>query len=224
MTDTPRQTELAAIYRERFGHKLSYRRAVWKVLVDDLFVPRLGAPTTVLELGTGYGDFVNQCGATYRYAIDLNPETKAYLDDDVEFLCQDARLPWALADRSVDAVFTSNFFEHLPEKEAISEVLREAHRVLRPGGRLVAIGPNIKHVPGAYWDFWDHTIPLTDQSLAEAMKLSGFGIRERRSRSLPYTMSNVRELPTIFLKVYLKLPFVWRFFGHQFLIVAERKS
>jgi SAM-dependent methyltransferase len=222
MHDTARQAELAAIYRARFGHRLEYRRAVWKVLVDDLFTSRLGAPNTVLELGTGYGDFVNQCGAPVRYALDLNPDAKDYLDDDVTFLCQDARLPWNVPDESVDAVFTSNFFEHLPEKEAISEVLREARRVLRPGGRLVALGPNIKHVPGAYWDFWDHTIPLTDLSLAEAMKLSGFGIRERKGRTLPYTMSNVRELPTAFLKVYLRVPLAWRFFGHQFLVVAER--
>jgi predicted SAM-dependent methyltransferase len=40
----------------------------------------------------------------------------------------------ALADGSVDTVFTSNFFEHLPTKEVLMETLRESHRVLTPVG------------------------------------------------------------------------------------------
>jgi SAM-dependent methyltransferase len=214
--------ELAAIYRERFGHNLSYRRSVWKILVEQLFRPRAGRPNSVLEIGTGYGDFINQFDSPQRAAMDLNPDAADYLEAGVTFHCQDATKRWPLDDESVDLIFTSNFFEHLPDKDAICRVLDEAHRVLVPGGRVMAIGPNIKHVPGAYWDFWDHTTPLTDKSLAEAFKLGGFTIAEKRSRTLPYTMSNVREAPVVLLKLYLRMPFAWRIFGHQFLVVGEK--
>jgi SAM-dependent methyltransferase len=219
---TKQQDEVAAIYRERFGHNLSYRRGVWNVLVEDLFRKRAGNPETVLEIGTGYGDFINQFEAKHRLAMDLNPDAAKFLDPSVTFFCQDATQAWKLDNASVDLIFTSNFFEHLPDKDAISQVMKEALRVLKPGGRMMALGPNIKHVPGAYWDFWDHTIPLTDKSLAEAFKLGGFTVREAFSRTLPYTMSNVREAPLFLLRAYLRMPFAWRILGHQFLVVVEK--
>ena len=52
-------------------------------------------------------------------------------------------------------MFTSNFFEHLPDKAALERTLLNAKRSLRSGGKLVMMGPNIKYVPGAYRDFFD---------------------------------------------------------------------
>ena len=40
----------------------------------------------------------------------------------------------AIADGSVDVVFTSNFFEHLPNKVALVQTLAECHRILRDRG------------------------------------------------------------------------------------------
>jgi hypothetical protein len=62
-------------------------------------------------------------------------------------------------------VFTGNLFEHLPGKTHLGHTLRAAFRCLRKGGRLIAMGPNIKFVPGAYWDFYDHHLALTKLSL-----------------------------------------------------------
>ena len=120
-------------------------------------------------------------------------------------------------------MFTSNFFEHLPDKPALGRTLDEIHRCLRPGGRLVAMGPNVKHVPGAYWDFWDHHIALTEASLSEAS--ADPRVRHRRlHRSLPALHDgNGRQYPMAFLRAYLKLPFAWRFFGKQFLVVGARR-
>ncbi|MEM0898019.1 MAG: hypothetical protein AAGJ79_14175 [Verrucomicrobiota bacterium] len=65
---------------------------------------------------------------------------------------------------------------------------------------------------------------MTDLSLAEALELSGFRVVESFARFLPYTMVGKKPLPPFFLKLYLKMPFAWRFFGKQFLVIAEKPS
>jgi SAM-dependent methyltransferase len=127
-----------------------------------------------------------------------------------------------LPDNSLDIVFTSNFFEHLPDKAHLLATLREAHRCLQPGGRLIALGPNIRYLPGAYWDFWDHHVPLSDASLTEVLTNLGFRMERVVPRFLPYTMSDGRRHPLVLLRLYLRLPLAWRLFGRQFLVVAVK--
>jgi hypothetical protein len=40
----------------------------------------------------------------------------------------------------------------------------------------------------------------------------------------PYSMSQGPTYPLWMLKAYLAVPFVWRFFGKQFLVVARNKN
>ena len=215
--------DLQRIYGARFKDNLQYRKAVWSILFADWFAKYLKPGDAVLDLGCGYGEFINQVRCHKKFAMDLNPDAPRFLQSDIQFLLQDCSAPWQLADESLDLVFTSNFFEHLPDKAALGRTLDEIHRCLRPGGRLVAMGPNIKYVPGAYWDFWDHYIALTDASLSEALRTRRFDIEVCVDRFLPYTMANGRQYPTAFLRAYLKLPLVWRFFGKQFLVVGVRR-
>jgi SAM-dependent methyltransferase len=119
-------------------------------------------------------------------------------------------------------VFTSNFLEHLRSKELVDKTLREAFRCLKRGGKIICLGPNIKFVPGSYWDYWDHFIPITEESMAEALSLKGFRVGKKVDRFLPYTMSGGKNPPLIAVRLYLKLPFAWRFFGKQFLVIAEK--
>ena len=131
-------------------------------------------------------------------------------------------MPWPLGEGELDTVFTSNFFEHLPNKIALGRTLDEIHRCLKPDGCLIALGPNIRYLPGAYWDFWDHYLPLTELSLTEALENRKFGIERSLARFLPYTMARGREYPLILVRLYLKLPWCWRVFGKQFLVVARK--
>lgn len=215
--------ELQAIYERRFTDtNASYRARLWKVLVSDFFAPLVAPDAAVLDLGCGYGEFINhvQCGR--RFAMDLNPHSPRHLKPDVTFLAQDCSQPWTLPDASLDVVFTSNFFEHLPDKLALKQTLREAARCLRPGGRLIALGPNIKYVQGAYWDFWDHFLCLTELSLSEALENNGYTVERAIPRFLPYTTVNQPAYPMAFVRLYLRLPIFWPLFGRQFLVVATR--
>jgi SAM-dependent methyltransferase len=155
--------------------------------------------------------------------MDLNPDSPRFLAADVRFLPQDCSTRWQCDDQSLDVVFTSNFFEHLPSKGALKLALEEAFRCLKPGGKLLAMGPNIRFLPGEYWDFWDHHLALSDRSLAEGLENCGFSIVENHDRFLPYTMVNRREQPLLLLSLYLKFRPAWKIFGRQFMIAAVKK-
>lgn len=214
--------ELEKTYHRRFHADVEYRNAIWRVLVRGFFSRYVRRSDHVLDLGCGYGQFINHVECERRYAMDLNPGSRRLLHDEIVFLEQDCTAPWPLAESSLDVVFTSNFFEHLPDKAHLARTIAEAYRCLRPGGLLIAMGPNAKYVGGAYWDFFDHHIALTELSLQEVLELTGFRMREVVGRFLPYTMVNAPQFPRQLVVLYLKMRWLWRWFGRQFLLVAEK--
>ena len=69
---------------------LEARRAVWREIVRYV---RRDAPAveTLVELGPGYGDFVDQFPAKHRIAFDLNPDMRAHMGEDVDLRIEDAQ-------------------------------------------------------------------------------------------------------------------------------------
>jgi SAM-dependent methyltransferase len=214
--------ELKKTYARRFESRLAYRNQVWRLLVDDFFQSFVPRDASVLDLGCGYGVFINAVACAAKYGMDLNPDARNHLDPSVRFFEQDCSTTWPLETNTLDVVFTSNFLEHLPSKQTISQTFSEAYRCLRPGGRFIAMGPNIKYLPGEYWDFFDHHMALTELSLQEGLELAGFQCDQVVGRFLPYTMATGPTYPLSFLRMYLHLRFAWRFFGKQFLVVATK--
>jgi SAM-dependent methyltransferase len=214
--------ELRRLYGTRFEKNLEYRKRVWSVLVPEFFQKYASPAASVLDLGCGYGEFINAIRCGRKLAMDLNPDAPRFLAKDVQFLQQDCSTTWQCQDGSLDIVFSSNFFEHLPGKNALKLTLEEAFRALKPGGRLIALGPNIRFLADKYWDFWDHHLALSDRSLAEGLENCGFVIQENHDRFLPYTMVNSRQYPLAVLSLYLKMRPAWKIFGRQFLIVAAK--
>ena len=73
-----------------------------------------------------------------------------------------------------------------------------------------------------YWMFFDHVSPLDDRSLVEVLEITGFVIKECIPRFLPYTMKSRLPKSLIFLKIYLMLPVLWKIFGQQTFLMAEK--
>lgn len=219
MTD---KEELRRTYSVRFQGMEQYRNRIWKILVNNFFCKWITADSSVLDLGCGYGEFINNIHSKDRHAMDLNPDTSYHLNPDINLHHQDCAEAWPIDKSSLDLIFTSNFFEHLPNKQALDQTVKHAHNHLKTNGRLIMLGPNIAILKGRYWDFWDHHIPLSDQSANELLELNGFTIEKSIPYFLPYNMVRVRKKPLFLLKLYLRLPFIWRFFGAQFLIIAKK--
>ena len=216
------QEDLQSIYSARFSGMEDYRLQVWQILVSRFFSQWIRPEHTVLDLGCGYGEFINTVPAARKFAMDLNPSTANRLNSDIHLFAQDCSQPWPLEDSSLDVVFTSNFFEHLPNKQLLQATLIEAFRCLKPGGRLIALGPNSRFLPGQYWDFFDHHIALTERSLAEVMRMSGYQMEKVIPRFLPYSMSQGTRRPLWALKVFLNVPILWKIFGRQFLVIGRK--
>jgi SAM-dependent methyltransferase len=214
---------LETIYQKRFAATWEYRRKVWRVLNPCFFKQFIPSNSTVLDLGCGYGEFINSVEALKKYGLDLNPESGSRLDEGVTWLQLRSTDDWGIAAESLDAVFTSNFFEHLRCKEDLELTIDRVNTYLKPGGLLIAMGPNINLVPGSYWDFWDHHLALTEKSLSELLGIKGFEMVRVERCFLPYTMVGKRPAPVLFVRLYLALPFLWRIFGKQFLVIARKK-
>ena len=215
--------KLPELYAFRFPPELAKRRdAIWRVLCSRFFQRYIRSNDTVLELGCGYGEFIRHIVAGRRIAVDINPDAGSRLTPGIEFHAADASDLSFVETASVDVCFSSNFFEHLPSKPALDQVLAEALRVLKPGGRYIAMQPNLRYAPGEYWDYYDHVIPLTDRSCAEAFAKAGFQLIEIIDRFVPFsTTSRLPQTPGL-VRIYLACRFAWRVLGRQFVIVAAR--
>jgi SAM-dependent methyltransferase len=217
--------DLDALYRFRFPEADRRKKdRVWQALCAGFFQRFVREGDAMLDLGCGYGEFSRYIKAGRKYAVDLNPESARFLPADVEFHQADARKLSFLESETVNVAFASNFFEHLPTKSVMDEVLAEVWRVLVPGGRFVVLQPNVRLVPGEYWDFYDHVLPLSDRSCAEAFGKAGYHVDELIPRFLPYTTRSRLPQHPFFVSAYLRLPFLWPFIGKQLLIVGSRPS
>jgi 2-polyprenyl-3-methyl-5-hydroxy-6-metoxy-1,4-benzoquinol methylase len=145
------------------------------------------------------------------------------LGDDIKFVQVNGReMASRMPNDHFDVVFISNYLEHLPSAEAVVQQIRQARLVLKPGGTLLILQPNIRLVSGQYWDFLDHKTPLTEKSLEEATVLAGFTTRRMVTRFLPYSTRSRLPQGRLFVRWYLRFPLAWRFMGKQTLYVGTK--
>jgi SAM-dependent methyltransferase len=211
---------LENIYQRRFNPDLAFRNKMWQVLCEQFFQRYIPPNSVVLEIGAGYCEFINNIKAGHKFAVDLNPDTQHLANLDVHVYLSSSTNLAAIKTKSIDVVFSSNFFEHLT-REDIVLTLREAARVLKPDGSILILQPNIRFCYRDYWMFFDHITPLDDRSLAEALEISGFRVEQTIVRFLPYTTKGRLPNSILLLKLYLRLPLLWQMFGAQTFIVAK---
>ena len=216
-------SDLSELYKIRFTEEqLPRKNAIWKVICQQ-FLQKLISPSgTVVDIACGYGEFINNIIAKRKIAVDMNPDTRKFLNSDIEFhQCSALQIDRDLLG-CADIVFTSNFLEHLPDKKTLSEFLEQVMEILKPGGKYIILGPNLRYIPGLYWDFYDHHLGLTHLSLIEALLMKGFEPDICIDRFLPYTTQNRLPKQPWLVHLYLRFPWAWRILGQQFLIVVSK--
>jgi|SRR5436190_2093602 len=216
--------KLDSLYVTRFPESdRAAKDAIWRVLCRHFFQRYVANDSAVLDLGPGLGEFLRHIHCARRIAVDIERLSGRQLPAGTEEVdAPSDQLSARVAPDSVDVVFCSNFFEHLPDTKTFLATLAEIRTVLRPGGRLLVLQPNIRLVGGAYWDFVDHHLPLTDRTLVEACESIGFTIREVIPRFLPYTTRSALPQAPWLVRLYLMVKPAWYLFGEQTWMVAEK--
>jgi SAM-dependent methyltransferase len=217
------EVELADIYNNRFSEKeRASKLLIWQVLCTDFFQRYVRPQDTVLDLAAGYCEFINNIKCKSKIAVDLNEDIVNYAGPDVRVVLSASDAMTDIASASVDVVFVSNFFEHMPTKQIFLATLKEIRRVLRSGGKLLILQPNIRFLNGEYWDFLDHHIPLTDRTLVEAVQSVGMRAVEVKPQFLPYTTKSRFPQHPLLIKLYLRVPLAHSLLGKQAWVVAEK--
>jgi len=132
---------------------------VWKdIMINAVNPPRSDAPFALLDVAGGTGDIsfraAKEAGSGFRATVcDINSDmlavgreraAKNHLDDRVDFVEGNAEA-LAFPDRAFDAYTIAFGIRNVPR---IDLALREAYRVLKPGGRLLCLEFSTVDVPG----------------------------------------------------------------------------
>ena len=215
---------LKEVYEQRFDEADQARKeAIWRELGQYL-QRYIGTDARVVDIACDLGYFIRNVRAAERWATDIR-DVGATLPPDVRFIrASGLELADVLPNNSFDLAFFSNYLEHLPSTEAVLEQLRVTFTLLKPGGSVLILQPNIRLIGGAYWDFIDHQTALTEKSLAEAATMAGFRTKRVITRFMPYTTKSMLPQHPLLVRAYLHLPPAWLIFGKQTLYLGEKPS
>lgn len=198
------------------------KERLWRVLCRGFLQRYVGSAEAVLDLGSGSCEFINNIKCGRKFAVDINDDIRKFAQDNVKFFISNSADMKDIPSESVDIVFASELFEHLQDTEELFATFLEIYRVLKKGGRLITICPNIRFLADKYWDFIDHRLPLSHVSMKEGLMLYNFQIIKIIAKFLPYTTKSALPKSPLLLKIYLKLPFLWKIFGRQMFIIARK--
>lgn len=140
-------------------------------MIDQLIRPHLKADSRLLEIGCGAGNLLLQASVrgSYPVALDLAMQALTFVRSRLReaqtgpaaprgFLClQSVGELLPLASESFECVLLSEVIEHL-ETPQIS--IKEAARVLRPGGRLLVTTPNYH----SFWPLMERVVDLLNMA------------------------------------------------------------
>jgi hypothetical protein len=195
------------------------RGQVWRALWRYYFSKRISAGDAVLDLGAGYGDFINCVeGARRRVAVDTWDGLRDHAAPGVEVLIGASEHLDALADGTIDYAFASNLFEHLTQ-DGFASTLAALVPKLSTRGTLTILQPNYRYAYREYFDDYTHVSIYSHTSLTDFLMAHGWEVLEVRPRFLPLTVRS--RLPTFdaLIRLYLASPI--KPMGKQMLVVAQ---
>ncbi len=135
---------------------------------------RMRPAPPVIDVGSGLGLFVECClhHSVPAVGIELSLEgAKASAARRLAVVRADLAMPFPFRDGCFGSAFAHHVLEHVPpDRERF--ILREIRRVLRPGGFVFVVSPNLHH-PQAR-DNPDHVNLFTPHQLARELRDAGF--------------------------------------------------
>jgi len=197
------------------------REVLWRTLYRYYFA-RLIAPTDcVLELGAGYGSFINEVVARRKIAVDSWAGFVNHLQPGIESRVCDVTDLSFLEPSSVNFVFASNLFEHISQDD-LTTVLTQLKTALADNGTLNILQPNYYYSYREYFDDYTHRTIYTHTSICDFLEARGYEVVECRPRFLPLTLKSRLPVSPILIRLYLSFP--WKPLAKQMFIRARVKK
>jgi hypothetical protein len=194
------------------------RGKVWQALWTYFFRHRIRPEDCVLDLGAGYGDFINNVRARRRIALDLWPDMPSHVGPGVETIVGPVDDLAGIEEGSVDFAFASNLFEHVPQG-VLAAVLEQLRTKLSAKGTLTILQPNYRYAYREYFDDYTHVAVYTHASLADFLRANGWQVLETYPRFLPLSVKSRLPAWPLLVAAYLRSPF--KPLGKQMLLVAR---
>ena len=194
------------------------RDVVWDALWRFHFSKLIRPDACVLDLGSGYGNFINHVEARRRIAVDAWPEFPRHVAPGVEAIVGDVTELGFLPDGGVDFVFASNLFEHITQAQ-FATVLATLRTKLSPDGTLNILQPNYRYAYREYFDDYTHISIYSDISLADFLAANGYETIDVRPRFLPLTVKSRLPVSPLLIRAYLASPV--KPMGKQMLVRAR---
>ena len=194
------------------------REILWRTLVQYYFQPKIPSDSCVLELGAGYGNFINNVRARCRIAQDQWPDFAQHLVPEVESHTGAVTDLSFLADNSVDFVFASNLFEHISQKD-FALVLAQLRRKLKAQGTLTLVQPNYRYAFREYFDDYTHITPYSHLSICDFLHANSYDVIHCVPRFLPLTLKSRLKVSPLLIRLYLLSPV--KPLGKQMLVQAR---
>ena len=194
----------AGYHSTRFAHD-PRREVLWDALWRSYFSKRIGPDDCVLDLGSGYGTFINSVVAKRRIAVDMWEDHVRYVRPGVEAVVGSVVDLACLDDCSVDFAFASNVFEHISQGD-LALVLSQLRRKLTPSGTLNILQPNYRYAYREYFDDYTHISIYTHISMADFLGANGFEVIESNPRFLPLTIKSRMPVSPLLIQAYLLSP------------------
>lgn len=207
MSETPGDAMLEAAYLDLTYSAQRAPESDYPLQLAKLLLERhYGKPGRILDFGSGRGDALRAFGQLGFDAVGADvSERAAEMSAGFEVAVVDpasSQLPFD--DASFDYVFSKSVIEHM---ETPIDLAREAHRVLRPGGRAVLMTPSWQHQAwGPFYIDHTHVTPFTAPSLKDLMVLGGFSeVGSEHFHQLPFVWRRptLRALPFMISKLPL---------------------
>ena len=207
----------AGYHRTRLEYD-ARRETLWRSLFRFYFRRWICENDCVLELGAGYGHFINNVKARRRIAIDLWPDMIAFLQPGVEGHVGSVTDLSFLQDGSVDFAFASNLFEHVTQDD-FTCFLRQLESKLSRRGVLCLLQPNYRYAYREYFDDYTHVTVYSHLAMCDLLRARGYEIVDCKPRFTPLTVKSRFKIWPILIWLYLRSPL--KPLGKQMLIVAR---
>jgi SAM-dependent methyltransferase len=132
--------------------------------------------TSIVEIGAGSGRGGRQASRLgFKDYLGIEPQLAmadhCKLVHNLRIVSEGLPNLTSIQDESFDALFAIHVLEHAPTYETALLWVKEMLRILKPGGRILLVAPDIRDCGAYFWDQdWSHGYPTTPLRVTQLLQ------------------------------------------------------